>query len=63
MYAILDTDGFRLVVWGLGSTPEAARADAHEQEGYGATKWNRCVEISAARAERIRQGDVDAEDL
>jgi hypothetical protein len=34
-YACVGSDGITLVVWGLGATPEAARAEAREQETDG----------------------------
>ena len=62
-FAVIDTDGMRLVVWGLGETEDAARAEAADQEGYEETEWNRVVEISVERAAAIRAGDVGADDL
>lgn len=63
MIAILDTDGMRLVAWGVGQTEASARRDAKRQEGYAPTEHERVVTVSAARAHVIRRGDVAADDL
>ena len=68
MIALIDTDGTRLVVWGLGETEEAALDDA-EQWDYatdtGATdlrgEWQRYVEVSVEQAAAIEAGAVDWE--
>jgi hypothetical protein len=57
-FAIIDSDGLRLVYWGIGRTEAAARADAEEQEAYAETPHNRCVEVSIDIANRIELGDI-----
>lgn len=61
--AILDTDGTRTVVWGIGDTEEAARADAEQQEGYEPTQWERIATLTDEQAELVQQGMVGAADL
>ena len=68
MIALIDTDGTRLVVWGLGDTEGAALADA-EQWDYmtdtGPTglrgEWQRYAEVSDEQAAAIEAGAVDWE--
>ena len=60
-FAAIGTDGMRPVVWGVGSTEEAAVADAwrwvEDREEL------RVVAISAERRATIEAGDVSASDL
>ncbi len=63
MIAILDTDGLRLVVWGLGRTEASARREAKRQQGYEETDHERVVQVGAERAREIRLGAVGADDL
>ena len=58
MHAIIDTDGTRLVYWGIGETEEAARCDAEEQEGYEETEHNATAEISDMLAREIDRGAI-----
>ena len=58
MYAIIDTDGTRLVYWGIGETEEEARCDAEEQDGYAETEHNATVELSDMLAREIERGAV-----
>lgn len=58
MFAIIDTDGMRLVYWGLGATEDKARVDAAEQEGYAETEHNACVEVSDMLAAAIGRGEI-----
>jgi hypothetical protein len=56
-YACVGSDGISLVVWGLGATPEAARADAREQETDGEDVDAMTIrEVTADQAEAIRRG-------
>jgi hypothetical protein len=45
-----NTPGAQGIVWGLGDSPEAARADA--------AQWLDVHEITAKQAERIGQGEI-----
>jgi hypothetical protein len=63
MIAILDTNGMRLVVWGVGRTESAAQRDADQQNGYAPTEHARAVPITAAQALEIKRGVIDAETL
>ena len=61
MIAAVGHDGFRPVVWGVGSDEDAAREDAarwleHPQNLI-------CCEVPAAIAARIEAGEVDCEAL
>ena len=58
-YACVGLDGTNLVVWGLGSTPEAARDDAREQETDGEDVGEMEIHaIDSHQAEQIRAGVV-----
>lgn len=63
MFAVVDTDGIGLVVWGLGDTEDVAYVDAEDQEGYEATEWQCVVPVSPERAADIELGGIDATDL
>lgn len=60
-FAAIGTDGTRNVVWGLGDSEDAALADAAGQEDVPADLTTRAV--TAADAEAIEAGDVDAASL
>ena len=58
-YACVGLDGTNLVVWGLGSTPEAARDDAREQETDGEDVDDMaCHPVTARQVDEIRAGVV-----
>lgn len=62
LYAAVSSDGTRPVVWGLGSTPDEARADASRWLAECATTetGDDCEihVISDAQAAIVRAGDV-----
>jgi hypothetical protein len=57
-FAVIGSDGLRLVYWGLGASPDAAYLDARDQDGYARTPHDRCVEVSIDIANRIELGDI-----
>lgn len=66
MIALIDTDGTRLVVWGLGETKKAALADAERWDymtDTGASdlrgEWQRYEEVTAEQAAAIDGGAID----
>lgn len=61
--AILDTDGLRTVVWGIGETEDAARVDAAQHEAYEQTQWERLAVLTDEQEERVEHGTVGAADL
>lgn len=63
IFAVIDTDGTRIVVWGIGYTIEDARENAGRNDEYDRTNWGRIVVISPERMKRIESGDVSADDL
>jgi len=58
MIAVIDTDGTRLVVWGLGETREAALADAAKWD-YEESDEQRYVEVTDEQTVAIRAGEID----
>lgn len=58
MIALIDTDGTRLVVWGLGETRESALADAAEWD-YEEDEHQRFAEVTAEQAQAIEAGAID----
>ena len=57
-YAIVDTDGMRLIVWGMGPTTQDARFDAQGQEGYEETEHNRVVKLTPDQVSDVVNGNV-----
>jgi hypothetical protein len=53
-FAVVGTDGWRPVVWGIGATEDAAQADARENECGTCQTY----EITAAQAAVVVSGDV-----
>lgn len=69
-FAAIGDDGTRPVVWGVGLSPDLARADARrwlaesgDGEHVGEADGMAIVTIDAARAALIEAGDVSAEGL
>lgn len=65
MFAAIGDDGTRPVVWGLGSTEEAATADARSElrEAGVRSELTHVVQVTARQAASIRQGVVSVEAL
>lgn len=63
VYAAIGTDGTRPVVWGLGATPELARADAASRESTWSSGGDATVLIPASVARGILAGHVSCDSL
>lgn len=64
MIAAIGTDGRRFVVWGLGSTEDAARRDAYSwDETWSRGRGSVCLSISRELAARVEDGEVDCDTL
>ena len=59
MFVAVGSDGWRLVVWGLGSTPDAALSEAEaEVAPHGDVEAFTVHEVTEAQATAVRAGAV-----
>lgn len=56
-FAAVGNDGWRPVVWGLGTTPEMAYVDALQQEGVDAG-FLQILPCTSETQERVQMGDM-----
>ncbi len=61
--AVIATDGIRPVIWGIGTTDDAALTDAQRWAGFSSTEEYWFAPITHARVRAVRRGDIDASDL
>lgn len=62
-FAAIASNGLEPVVWGIGTTEDAARQEAEEWGGEDAPGDYVFVPITAAQRELIKAGDVSAASL
>lgn len=68
-YAVLGTDGYRSVVWGIGAGPtpeeamDAAMTDAREWWSGQAGTLDETIETTREVCQRVLEGEIDAKAL